>query len=156
MFLITTKFTRKKAVIGVLLLAVFLIALILLAGRNRDVPTAAVSSAVSGNAERIRFLQELGWEVNAEPLEVQEVHIPRSFTGIYAQYADLQEQQGYSLTPYGGMTATRYSYSVLNHPSGAENVVADLLVYRDRVIAGDIQSTALDGFMTGLAFPDAK
>ena len=75
MFLITTKFTRKKAVIGVLLLAVFLIALILLAGRNRDVPTASVSSAVSGNAERVRFLQELGWEVNAEPLEVQEVQV---------------------------------------------------------------------------------
>jgi hypothetical protein len=32
-------------------------------------------------------------------------------------------------------------------------VVADIIVYRNRIIAGDVQSAALDGFMTGLGFP---
>ncbi len=35
-------------------------------------------------------------------------------------------------------------------PSGEENIVADLVVCGQTVIAGDIQSTAMDGFMTGL------
>jgi len=29
-------------------------------------------------------------------------------------------------------------------------VVADIIVYRNKVIAGDVQSTALNGFMHGL------
>ena len=48
------------------------------------------------------------------------------------------------------MEARRYSFRVLNHPSGEENIVADLVVCGQTVIAGDIQSTAMDGFMTGL------
>ena len=35
-------------------------------------------------------------------------------------------------------------------------VVADIIVYRNRVIAGDIQSNALDGFMVGLKYPSGK
>jgi len=47
------------------------------------------------------------------------------------------------------MEAVRYTYKVLNYPN-AENVVADIIVFRNEVIAADVQSTSLDGFMHGL------
>ena len=31
-----------------------------------------------------------------------------------------------------------------------EGMVADIVVYGDEIIAGDVQSTAIDGFMEGL------
>ena len=101
-------------------------------------------------AGAVRYLAGLGWQVEPQPLEVRDLVIPRSFSGVYADYAALQEKQGYPLAEYGGMEARRYSFRVLNHPSGEENIVADLVVCGQTVIAGDIQSTAMDGFMTGL------
>ena len=74
----------------------------------------------------MRYLNDLGWQVDAEPLEVKHLVIPRAFTGVYADYAALQARQGYPITEYGGMEATRYSFRVRNHPSGGENIVADL------------------------------
>ena len=43
----------------------------------------------------------------------------------------------------------------MNYPGAGSDdpIVADLVVYRNEVIAGDVQSTRLDGFMHGLAFP---
>lgn len=156
MFMITAKFTKKKAVIGVLALGLLAVLLILLAGNRKAAPTLSLSQNVGNNAERVAYLQSLGWAVTEEPLEVQEIRIPKEFSGVYADYAELQKSQGFSLEAYSGMTATRYSYAVTNHPSGSANVVADLLVYRNRIIAGDVQSTALDGFMGGLTYPTEK
>jgi hypothetical protein len=41
------------------------------------------------------------------------------------------------------MDAVRYTFRVLNYPSGEDNIVADVVVHGNTVIAGDIQSTAL-------------
>ena len=48
------------------------------------------------------------------------------------------------------MEAIRYTFRERKHPAGGEDIVADLVVCGQTVIAGDVQSTALDGFMTGL------
>ena len=88
--------------------------------------------------------------MSSDPLEVQEIVIPREFTGVYESYIQLQRKQGFKLEEYGGMSATRYSFSVLNYPGGVENIVADIIVYGSDIIAGDVQSTAIDGFMEGL------
>jgi hypothetical protein len=42
---------------------------------------------------------------------------------------------------------------VLNYPDYDDTVVADIIVYNNMVIGGDIQATAMDGFMSGLEFP---
>ena len=75
-------------------------------------------------------------------------------SGVYADYAALQKKQGFPIEQYGGMDAVRYTFKVKNYPSNEKEVVADLVVSGQSVIAGDIQSTALDGFMTELkTFP---
>ncbi len=155
MFVFTAKLNRKSAVAAVAVLALALIAVILLVslhgiGGGKSKPEKAGVGSIADAADAARYLAGLGWEVEPQPLEIRELVIPRSFSGVFADYAALQARQGYPLAEYGGMEAKRYSFRVLNHPSGEESIVADLVVCGQTVIAGDIQSTALDGFMTGL------
>jgi hypothetical protein len=158
MFIFTTKFNRKKAVIAVVVLAVILIAVVLIAGSagraNSDSKeTAALSAVVKNNDQRVKYLKSLGWEVDKKALEELKVVIPRDFSDVYKKYNDIQLSQGFDLSKYGGIEATRYTYKVLNYPDCDSNVVADIIVYRSHVIAGDVQSNALDGFMAGLRYP---
>lgn len=158
MFIFTTKFNKKKAVLAVLVLAVILIAIILLAGSadradSNSKETAALSAVVKNNDQRIRYLNSLGWEVEKKALEEQKVVIPRDFSDVYKKYNEIQLLQGFDLSKFGGIEATRYTYKVLNFPDCDTNVVADIIVYRNEIIAGDVQSNALDGFMVGLRYP---
>ena len=47
----------------------------------------------------------------------------------------------------------RYAYRIGNHPSGEQDVRANLLVYKNRLVGGDVCSLRLDGFMHGLLPP---
>ena len=79
--------------------------------------------------------------------------IPKKFTNVYENYIALQERQGFDLAACGGLDATRYTYKVTNYPDCTDPVVADLIVCNSRIVAGDVQSTTLGGFMQELAFP---
>ncbi len=158
MFIFTAKFDKKKAIIAVLLLGVLLCTIILAAG-NRDsnpVQTSSLSAVVKNNGQRVDYLSSFGWEIETEPLETQEILIPAKFDSVYEEYNKLQQTQGFNLKNYCGMEATRYTYKVLNYPDSSKQntVVADIIVYRNQVIAGDIQSVSLGGFMHGLEFPN--
>ena len=50
---------------------------------------------------------------------------------------------------YKGIRAKKYTYHVKNYPDTQEDVIANLLIYNNKVIGGDISSTALDGFTHG-------
>ncbi len=155
MFVFTAKFNRKRAIAIILALAVILLAVILLAGlrdRNNTEPAAkaAVTSGIKTNDDRVNYLQSFGWKVSAEPIDEQEIVIPKKFSDVYKSYAELQKKQGFELSKYGGLEAKRYTYEVQNYPSGESGIVADIIVYRNTIIAGNVQSTALNGFMHGL------
>jgi len=153
LFVFTAKFDKRKAIIIILALAVLLCAIILIAGSLSRNSSKSVKSSLGNlrtNEDRVDFLKELGWEVNETPVETQEIVIPREFKGVYEDYAKLQREQGFTLDKYGGMKAVRYTYKILNYPGDPGNVVADMIIYGSTLIAGDIQSTALDGFMIGL------
>jgi len=154
MFIFTAKFNKRRAIVAVLVLAAVLIGVILLAGR-RDAPdnaNAVTGRVVRDNADRVAYLQSLGWSVEDTALDEQAVTIPREFSEVYTRYNEIQLEQGFDLTRHSGAEAVRYTYRITNHPSGDENAVADIIVCRDEVIAGDIQSVKLDGFMSGLEF----
>ena len=154
MFIFTAKFSRGRAVAIVLLLAVIIACVILLAGRGGDAVTAGEFDAViKNNSQRVEYLNSLGWEVSEEPIEEQTVLIPRVFSQVYEDYNELQKSQGFDLEKYCGCEAIRYSYSVNNYPGEEGAVIADLLIYRGKVIAGDVQSTSINGFMQGLGYP---
>ncbi len=117
--------------------------------------SAATASAqntdVSTNAGRIAFLVNCGWKVTSNPVEVVEVVIPETFNAVYTNYNAIQKLQGYDLSNYKGMRVKRWTYEINNYPGGAQGVNANLLIYNNKVIGGDVSSVELDGFMQGLS-----
>ncbi|MDR3277555.1 MAG: DUF4830 domain-containing protein [Oscillospiraceae bacterium] len=156
MLVFTAKFNKKRAVIAVLVLAALLCAVILLAGRadRQKTPVSALSAVVRDNEQRVAYLNSLGWQVEETAMEEQDIVIPREFSNVYEEYNKLQISQGFDLKEYGGIEATRYTYKITNYPSAGVTAVADIIVYKNEIIAGDVQSNALDGFMLGLKFPE--
>ncbi len=100
----------------------------------------------STDAERATFLEQFGCQINKEPIETVVLTIPEPLDRVYQNYETILAEDGLSLVPYQGKTVTRYTYSVTNYP-GVPEAHANLLVFGDRVIGGDISTVALDGFM---------
>ena len=130
--------------------AFVLLALLLLAGRSLSGSDAPDSGKLSETEDRVEFLRSCGWEVDPDTEEEQIIHIPEVFSPVYEDYNALQLQQGYDLTDYAGRDCELYTYSVTNYPDETQTVLANLYLYRGRVIGGDIHATNLDGFMIGL------
>lgn len=98
-------------------------------------------------AGRVQFLEQFGWQVSPEPVEVSEIVIPVQFNEVYEQYNLLQKEHGLDLKPYAGKTCKKWVYQVTNYPDPNESVRATLLIVDGKVIGGDLSSVALDGFM---------
>ena len=98
---------------------------------------------------RVEYLAALGWIVDGATETLQSVVLPRTFDPVFSDYNDLQRSQGFDLRPYAGLECTVCTYFVTDYEA-ASPVVAVLYLYRNRVIAGDIHTTAMDGFMHGI------
>lgn len=140
---IFTKTVRRSLLIAAALAIAVLLAMAI--GRARD-----KESVLSDRQARIDYLAALGFEAMAESETRQEILLPDEFDAVLVRYNELQKQQGFDLTRYAGQSVTLYSYRIANWPDPDATVIADLYCRKGRVIAGDIHSTALDGFMLGL------
>lgn len=108
------------------------------------------------NDARLTFLKCFGWEIEEEPSEVVDVAIPKEFGDVYENYNEIQKMQGFDLTKYKGKQVKRYTYIIINYPDRPENVRANLLVYKDKIIGGDVCSLeAENGFMHGFAIAES-
>ena len=148
MMVMTAKVDFKKILIALAAAAGVILALILLLGGRSSAPTGAPSAAA--NEGRVAFLQNLGWEVSASPVESGQVRIPKEQKPVFSRYNDLQKSAGYDLSQYADKTVMRYVYKVNNYPGATEPVYATLLVYKEQVIGGDITDTAAQGAMRPL------
>ena len=111
-----------------------------------------VYTGVKSNEDRVEFLRSFGWEVKSEPAETVNVTVPEVFDDIFEGYNKLQVEQGLDLSRYRRKTVTRYTYTVTNYPDYDGEVFATLLVYRGRVIGGDVCSAEAEGgFIHGFA-----
>ena len=151
MLMMTAKVDKKKILIAVsALLAAVVFLLALTSGTPANQETSAAPSAGS-NEGRIKFLQNLGWDVNASPIQSTQVRIPDQADDVFNRYNALQQSQGYDLTKYAGKTVMRYLYQVNNHPEAAGPVYATLLVYQDQIIGGDITDSGPGGRIYGFS-----
>ena len=100
--------------------------------------------------DRINFLRQFGWEVESQPVEEVEVTIPAEFDKIYQSYNELQKKQGFDLTKYLKKDVNRYTYKITNYPDYTGDVYANILVYKNKVIGGDVCSADANGFIHGL------
>ena len=150
MFIVTAKAPKARALLlGALAVLAVLAAVILLPRGQASEDGARVET----NEQRIAYLNALGWEVDAEPVEALTVTLPDTLEEPYRSYNELQRKQGFDLTPYLGETLDRYTYRVTNHPARAAGCQADLYVYDGAVVAGDVICTGANGFIGTLEFP---
>ena len=99
--------------------------------------------------DRAKFLAQFGWIVGTEPVEVAEITIPSEFDKIFMGYNEIQKRQGLDLSKYKNKTVTRYTYEITNYEGAEGKVYANILVYRNKVIGGDICSADASGFIHG-------
>ena len=152
MLIVTAKVPRRKLALGAALAALVCCCAVALNLGTSDSREAVASglpdpTGVKSNEDRVAYLAGYGWEVLSEPL------IPEEMDDSYDEYLALQRQQGFDLTRYAGKRVKRYTYEVTNYPTGETGVQANLLIYKNTVIGGEVLSPQLDGFLHGLTMP---
>lgn len=158
MMIITAKIPRRKLAFGVAAAALMCCAALVLNLGGGPSQAAAASASpsprgVKTNQDRVSYLQGYGWELKEEPLATEELLIPKEMDASYDDYLTLQSDQGFNLSKYAGKRVKRYSYEITNYPTGETGVLANLLIYKNTVVGGEVLSPRLDGFLHGLAMP---
>lgn len=105
---------------------------------------------IRSNEDRINFIKQFGWEVEAEPIAEKEVIIPKEFDKIFSAYNEIQRRQGLDLSAFKKKNVMRYTYVIKNYPDYEGEVHINLLIYRNTVIGGDVCSADINGFVHGL------
>ncbi len=161
MFVCSLKASSLKfaGVIGIAVIA--LVALLILMPTTKEVSAGAILEdngtinfeKIKTNENRLEFLSQFGWDAGTEAVEEVEVRIPTDFDKVMNSYNEVQKAQGLDLAKYKGKTATRYTYQINNYPDYEGTVYANIIVYKNRVIGGDICSSDVSGFIHGFALP---
>lgn len=99
---------------------------------------------------REAYLNSLGWEIRRESESFRTVIIPDKLEGIMAQYNRMQQAQGYDLSLHLGESCSQYSYELTNYKDTDGSVIVTLYIQDGKLIAADIHTSAVNGFMHGL------
>jgi len=164
MFIYTVRANTLKfiGVIGAAVLALCM--LIVFVPAYEPAATAAIATAtakysydkIKTEADVTAFLEQFGWTVEDTPLETIEIRIPTQFDKVMNAYNELQKNQGLDLARYKDKDVMRYTYRVTNYPGYSGTVYANVIVYKHKVIGGDICSSDVTGFINGFQFPETK
>ena len=152
MMVMTAKVNFKKVMLILGAIAALLLSDILIFGSG-DTETAA--AAISSNDARVQFLKDFGWDVTTSPVESGQVKIPAETSQVFDRYNALQKSQGYDLSQFAGKQVMRYVYKINNFPGATEPVYATVLVYKNKIIGGDVTDTAAKGQIRGFKMPDS-
>lgn len=120
-----------------------------------DSPVSANASSdysydkVKSVGDAVNFLAQFGWTVNGSTVQSAKVTIPAEFDKVFAGYNELQKAQGLDLSKYKKKELVRYTFEVTNYEGYDGKVYANVLVYRNKVVGGDICSADVTGFIQG-------
>ena len=160
MFIITAKLTKKKIIAAVVVVGILLCGMVLLLATGSPDASAETSAPVTKgiktNTDRTAYLSQLGWKTGAQEVQAQEVRIPDTFDEVMTSYNNLQLQHGFDLLKYRGARVMRYTYEITNYGNATGSVYAELLVYKNQIIGGDIHNNEQGGFIQGLTGPGAS
>ena len=150
MYIVSVRLNKKK-ILGVVaaLCIVTAIVCVALPKRSSDVLSSNISNSAKSVDEHIAFLNSYGYNVSEKPVQIQEIVIPEEFSAEYEKYNEYQKLSGFDLSKYKSYRVKKYTYKVLNYEGSSDEVVANLIVYNNKVIGGDISSTTLGGFVHG-------
>jgi len=152
MFILTAKVSKKK-VLRILLAAMIVVIVLFLCFLPHQTEDTEPVTTLKNNADRIAYLQSLGWEVEPEPTESLQLLLPDPLPANYIAYNQIQLAQGFDLNSCCGKQLTRYTYTVNNYPGHPKSVQLNLYICDDVAVAGDVIATGINGFQAGILFP---
>ena len=134
-------------------LALLITLIVLVPTYSPDVPTSSSGDVnyekIKTNDDRVNFLSQFGWTVKPEAVETVETKIPTNFDNVFTTYNEIQKRQNLDLSNYKGKNIVRYTYEITNYPDYNGKVYANLIIYKNRVIGGDVCSADVNGFIHG-------
>ncbi len=131
-------------------MALFAAILMLILICGRLCAASDINQNADTNAKRVEFIKSLGITVDDETASSKDTIIPESFSDVYNNYNKIQKSAGYDLSAYKGCGVTIFTYSISPPEGYSGTCAAHLIVYKGRVIGGDISSAELGGFMLPL------
>lgn len=133
------------------LTAVFLFTLFIIIVGGQFYAAAKPVINAKTNAGRVSFIKSLGLEPDDNNSQSKTVKVPICFSDVYKNYNALQKQAGYNLEMYKGLTVTVYTYPVGKiSADNDDDYYVNIMVYKNRVIGGDISSRNFYGEMLPL------
>ncbi len=99
---------------------------------------------VSTNQKRVAYITALGITLQNDEYSKKDTVIPLEFGNVYNKYNTMQKQSGFDLSGYKGQNVTIYTYNCDTYK------VVNLIVYKGRLIGGDICDLQIDGQMLPL------
>lgn len=145
----------KKHIVGAILAVAALVALLILFLPGREAQETGVTVTIKEPSDCAQYLLHLGYETDFATAETKIVQIPKTFDAVYETYNRMQKECGFDLQKYAGKKVELTTLHVTNWPSG-EEVLADVLVYKKKVIGGAVYTASVDGFMQGLVPMEPK
>ena len=142
----TARKTKRKALLTIFIIASIIFAFIML----RGIFFTGLEYDMSTADGREAYLNSLGWEINRDSEAFRTVVVPDKLDGIMAQYNRMQQAQGYDLNMHLGESCSQYSYELTNYTDSDGTVIVTLYVQDGKLIAADIHTSAVNGFMHGL------
>ena len=149
---VTTLRANTLKLIGIAVLSFMIVAALVIFVPTYESTAASESvkyEKVYSNSDRVEFISGFGWQVAQTPIEEVTVSIPSEFDTVYLGYNDIQKAQGLNLAKYKGKEVVRYTYEITNYGDYEGAVYANLLVYRNKVVGGDVCSADSAGFIHG-------
>ncbi len=148
----TLRFFSVLVLSGILLTGVTVYGATAVSEASGDGVTVSVRyDGIRNESDRRAFLAAHGFEVTADAESTAEFTLPKALDAVLLGYNELQKAQGLDLGKYAGKAVTRYTYRIPSYEGYEGTVYANLIVYRNRVIAADLTGVGEKGFVSPLS-----
>lgn len=71
---------------------------------------------LADTAEMADYLQQLGWQVEPDPIETLDLQLPQTLGDTWGDYAAMQTEQGLPFADFAGQPIRRYTFRITNYP----------------------------------------
>ena len=90
---------------------------------------------LADTAEMADYLQQLGWQVEPDPIETLDLQLPQSLGATWGDYDDKQAEQGIPFTDFAGQPLRRYTFRIPNSPGKDGGEQANLYLCGDTLLS---------------------
>ena len=156
MFVCSIKATTLRFLSVLLLSGITLVGVTAFASSAQgETPSSTESVSVSyegvkNESDRRALLASLGYDVADSAETTASFTMPKTLDAALLGYNELQKAQGLDLSRYTGKKVTRYTYLLEGYGEYDGRVYANLIIYRNRVIAADLTGVGEKSFVRAL------